>query len=263
MVFKDQLNKTLLLTKVPQRIVCLVPSLTELLCDLGLETQIVGVTKFCVHPEPIRSVAQVVGGTKQVNVKKIQALKPDIILLNKEENTLEMANQCAQIAPIHVSDVHTLDQCLELIAMYGAIFKVAPRAQQITVLIKEKAISFLKFVKQQPTLKVAYFIWKDPWMVVSHQTFISYLLQLNGFENRFNTALRYPEVTLDDPRLKEVDCLLLSSEPYPFKNEHKRALLNQFPDKQVWLVDGEMFSWYGSRLLQAFDYFKTLRGTMS
>ncbi|MBR9757107.1 MAG: ABC transporter substrate-binding protein [Algicola sp.] len=258
MQVKDQLQRTLVFSKPPRRIVSLVPSLTELICDLGLKQSLVGVTKFCVHPESIRTQADVVGGTKQVHFNKIKALQPDVILCNKEENTKALVEGCAEIAPVHVSDLNNLDDCLELIGMYGDLFEVKPKALKLVGAIEEANRNFKTFIKNKASLKVAYFIWKDPWMVAAQNTFVDCLLKLNGFENVFANLERYPEIALDDIELKEADLILLSSEPYPFKTAHKMALEKQFPKTKVLLVDGEMFSWYGSRLLYAFDYFRHL-----
>jgi len=255
---KDQLGRLLSLVNSPKRIVSLVPSLTELLCDLGLKESLVGITKFCVHPKGLRQDIRVVGGTKQVHYDIIQSLNPDIILCNKEENTLDIVESCASIAPVHVSDIYTVEDCLQLIELYGELFAVEENAQQIINNISEAQKSFETFVKEQERLKVAYFIWKKPWMVVGNNTFIHHLLEKNKFDNVFSGIERYPSVALDDLRLNEVDLILLSSEPYPFKLSDRLQMEEKCPHAKVLIVDGEMFSWYGSRLIKAFSYFKQL-----
>ncbi|EGV42645.1 cobalamin-binding protein [Bizionia argentinensis JUB59] len=257
MQIKDQLQRVLNFKDTPKRIVCLVPSITELICDLGLETSLVGVTKFCVHPHHIMKNVTVVGGTKQVHYDKIRALNPGIILCNKEENTKEMTQDLEAIAPVHISDMETIADCLELIKMYGDIFNCSETSYNLISKIKEAASDFREFIKIQPKRKVSYFIWKDPWMVAANDTFVNYLLSLNNFENAFQNKSRYPEISLDKT-YPDVDLVLLSSEPYPFKEKHKSLIYQQFPNAKILLVDGEMFSWYGSRLVLAFDYFKTL-----
>ncbi|WP_338733131.1 ABC transporter substrate-binding protein [Mangrovimonas cancribranchiae] len=258
MQVKDQLHRTLVFQDVPKRIVSLVPSLTELLCDLGLKKQLVGVTKFCVHPKTIREDTLIVGGTKQVHFDKIKALQPDIILCNKEENTQDIVEQCSQIAPVHVSDIYTVTDCLALIKMYGSIFDVKKEAAALVTSISNEQKSFQNFIVDKPVLKVGYFIWSSPWMVAGNHTFINYLLEQNNFKNVFVSSSRYPEICLNNEKLKAADVIMLSSEPYPFKKEHKETLEKQFPNTKVVLVDGEMFSWYGSRLKKAFPYFKCL-----
>ena len=256
---KDQLQREIQISQTSKRIVSLVPSQTELLVDLGLTDSIVGVTKFCVNPNDIRSNKTVVGGTKQVHFDKIKALDPDIILCNKEENTFDMVEELEQLCPVHVSDVNNIDTCLELIIMYGDLFDCEQTARALVDRIVKKKLDFEKFVKALPELKVAYFIWKDPFMVVGDNTFIDSMLRLNAFKNVCGNQLRYPQVELDDLMGLDVDVILLSSEPFPFTDEHAKSMASSFPKTEVRIVDGEMFSWYGSRLLLAFDYFKSLR----
>ncbi|MCA0133731.1 ABC transporter substrate-binding protein [Winogradskyella alexanderae] len=255
-VFKDQLNRKIRLKSVPKRIVSLVPSQTELLVDLGLKDCIVGVTKFCVHPIDIRKQKAVVGGTKAIKIKKIKALKPDIILCNKEENTLEIVNSLDNIAPVHISDIYSIEDCYELITMYGEIFDMATKAKLLIVNIENQRKSYIH--KKNKANSVAYFIWKAPWMVVGSNTFIDAMISEAGFENSFKSKVRYPEIQLDDDLLKEADFIFLSSEPYPFKASHIAELKNKFPDKTIKIVSGEFFSWYGSRLLGSFNYFRSL-----
>ena len=257
MKFTDQLNRTIQIHEPPTRIISLVPSLTELVCDLGLKSSLVGVTKFCVHPKNIRNTATVVGGTKHVHFDKIHKLNPEIILCNKEENTQEIIQELEQMAPVHISDINTIDDCLEIISMYGEIFQINQEAESICCNIRKEQSQFESFVSNQPKHSFVYFIWKDPWMAVGNNTFIDYMLNLNGFTNHFGNQSRYPEIDLNII-YPEVDLVLLSSEPYPFQKEHFKFLQPQFPNAKIQLVDGEMFSWYGSRLIKAFKYFKTL-----
>jgi ABC-type Fe3+-hydroxamate transport system substrate-binding protein len=258
MQFKDQMDTIFELQKTPTRIVCLVPSLTELLVDLGLENSIVGITKFCVHPSGLRKSKTIVGGTKNVHFDKIKSLQPDIILCNKEENTKEIVETCRDIANVHVSNIVTIQDTLNLIHQYGAMFERKSKAKELANEINAKLTDFRAFIKDKTTINVAYFIWKNPWMVAANETFIHHLLSLNNFCNSYEDQKRYPEVDLDHLK-RDTELLLLSSEPYPFKDKHIQGLENKYEDVKVVLVDGEYFSWYGSRLLQAFDYFKELR----
>ena len=256
MIYKDQLHRELHLKSTPRRIVSLVPSQTELLVDLGLEAYIVGVTKFCVHPKHLRMSKAVVGGTKQINIDKIKALRPDIIFCNKEENTKEMIEQLESIAPIHISDIYNLEDCYDLINRYGELFNIETKASALIADIELERETFK--IQHTSNLKVAYFIWKKPWMVAASDNFIDVMIEEAGFQNVFKAEKRYPEIELDHPKLKEADCIFLSSEPFPFKEEHISELKEQFPDKIFRIVDGEMFSWYGSRLLKSYRYFETL-----
>lgn len=259
MVHTDQLERSIRLPKIPVRIVSLVPSQTELLVALGLSNSIVGVTKFCVHPDRIRKEKEIVGGTKQIHVAKIKQLTPDIILCNKEENTKEMVETLEEDFPVHVSDISTIDESLELIHQYGQIFNAAEQASILISEITAEMELFLKFSQDKPTKKVAYFIWRKPWMVAGNGTFIDHLLEINGFVNVFGNQDRYPEVSEEAlDALTDVDLVLLSSEPFPFANKHLDEIQGRLPHTKVLLVDGEYFSWHGYRLKEAFTYFKTL-----
>ncbi|MCL7753781.1 helical backbone metal receptor [Polaribacter sp. Z022] len=259
MEYQDQIGRVLVLKKTPIRIICLVPSLTELLVDLGLEDCIIGITKFCIHPEHLKQTKTVVGGTKNINIDKIKNLKPDIILCNKEENSKDIVEICEKIAPTHVSDIYTIDDNLDLIKQYGLLFSKENKATEIIEEIHSKLEDFRRFTKTLKVKKVTYFIWKNPWMAVGNNTFINHLLQLNKFENIYQNKERYPEVQLNEiDANRNLDFVFLSSEPYPFKGEHIFEVEKITKKAKVILVDGEMFSWYGSRLKLAFKYFKTL-----
>ena len=258
MTFKDQLKRLIHINKTPKRIISLVPSQTELLVDLGLRDVIVGITKFCMHPNDLRKQKAIVGGTKTIKVEKIKALQPDIILCNKEENSKEIVESLKGIAPIHISDIYTLDDALELIRMYGDMFKVQHEASELISQIQSERAQFNKKCNTTKKRKVAYFIWRKPWMVAASDTFIDNMLNEANFENIFKDATRYPEISLDNKKLAEADLFMLSSEPYPFKEKHIKELQQKYPNTKIILVDGELFSWYGSRLRFTFRYFASL-----
>jgi ABC-type Fe3+-hydroxamate transport system substrate-binding protein len=261
-MFRDQLERELNIKDVPKRIISLVPSQTELLVSLGLEESIVGITKFCVHPEHLRKSKTIVGGTKKVHFDKIRALNPDIILCNKEENTLEMVLELEKIAPVHVSEIIEFEDALILIEMYGEIFNRSQEANQLKLKLRRKKQEFKNEIPVIPC-RVAYFIWREPWMVAGGNTFINSLLKLNGWENVFeNSESRYPEIKLEELKRLKPDLILLSSEPYPFKEKHVEEI-QQICKVRVELVDGEYFSWYGSRIIPAFDYFKNFKKFLS
>ncbi|WP_047788448.1 ABC transporter substrate-binding protein [Tenacibaculum mesophilum] len=241
-----------------KRIISLVPSQTELLVDLGLEDNILGITKFCVHPTYLTKTKTIVGGTKNIKIDKIKELQPDIILCNREENTKEIVEACQQVAFTHVSDIFTLTDSIELISLYGSFFEKQIEAKKITNKLESKIIDFKKFIKNKKSRKVAYFIWRNPWMVAASNTFINHLLELNKFENVYANEKRYPEVDIKNINKKKPELILLSSEPFPFKEKHILEIIEHTNNLTPILVDGEYFSWYGSRLLKAFDYFKEL-----
>lgn len=241
------------------RIISLVPSQTELLVDLGLRSKLVGVTKFCVHPENLRKEVTIVGGTKQVHSDKVKALQPDIILCNKEENTLEMVLELRKIARVEVSDVNTFDNAIQLITNYGELFNVEGTAKTLIEDIQTSRTKFRKQLGAFPKKKAAYFIWQQPYMVAASNTFINAMLEEAGLDNVFKNSSRYPEIDLNSNYLQEADLILLSSEPFPFKENHIEQFKSLFPEKDVKIVDGEMFSWYGSRLSKSYQYFEQLR----
>ncbi len=259
MQITDQLGRVIKLPAAPRRIVSLVPSQTELLIDLGLEKEVLGITKFCVHPTELRKAKKVVGGTKEVHFDRIRALDPDIILCNKEENTREMVLELEKIAPVHVSDIVELEDAFELMLQYGEIFDRKVSAEKLVENIQKELELLREELQDKPWIKVAYFIWQKPFMVAGSQTFIDKLLQLNKLENVYKTP-RYPETDLEELKSKNPDLILLSSEPFPFKEKHIETFSNA---GKVVLVDGEFFSWYGSRLLKAMNYFRKLRNQWS
>lgn len=262
MIYTDQLHREISLSKTPSRIISLVPSQTELLVDLGLEDKIVGITKFCVHPQHLRKQKSIVGGTKQVHFEKIKALTPDIIICNKEENTKEMVSELESDAPVWISDVNSIQDCVKMTQEFGRIFSVEAKAKAIIESIQDELVAFEKTMIGKPAIKTAYLIWKEPYMAAGKDTFINTLLELNQFQNIFaNRSERYPEIQIDE--LKAADLILLSSEPYPFQQKHIDELIEKLGNKKIRLVDGEYFSWYGSRLKLAFEYFRKLQESLN
>ncbi len=249
------LNPEHLPQALPQRIVSLVPSQTELLYDLGLEAETVGITKFCVHPEAwFRSKARV-GGTKSVHKDRVAALQPDLIIANKEENVKEQIEALKDIAPVWVSDIHTLSDALVMIETIGRLTGKLEKAKAIVTHI-ERDFSNLAAASIHRT--ALYLIWRKPWMSVGRDTFIHDMLQRIGLENVCAAQERYPELSATDITAMNPELVLLSSEPYPFKEQHIAELQQLVPDAKIILVDGEMFSWYGSRLLQSPGYFREI-----
>ena len=243
----------------PQRIISLVPSQTELLYDLGLEAETIGITKFCVHPQSWFKTKPQVGGTKNVKIDIIHQLKPDIIIANKEENVKEQIEELAQSYPVWLTDVNNLTDALQMIADIGA---VTGKAETANALITSISKAFKEMPQIQKPFKTAYLIWRKPYMTIGSDTFINDMLQQCGFENLFANKTRYPEVNIEQlqtaPDRNRDKLILLSSEPYPFKQKHIDELADQLPGIKIILVDGEYFSWYGSRLLQSPRYFKEL-----
>ncbi|SHM62780.1 ABC transporter substrate-binding protein [Flavobacterium xanthum] len=255
----DQIGTTHTFETSPSRIISLVPSQTELLYDLGLEDKIIGITKFCVHPYHFKSTKKSVGGTKKVHFEKIRLLQPDIIICNKEENTLEMVEQLRKICPVWVTNIVTIEDNFQMITDFGQLFNCRTEAQKWNDKLAFAWSDFKNYIKDKEVKKVAYFIWKKPFMVAGSDNFINELLKLNHFENIYQNKGRYPEIELKKMRLEgDPDLVFLSSEPYPFAEEDAFEIGRHTHHAKTVFVDGEMFSWYGSRLLKAFDYFKKM-----
>ena len=254
-VYEDFLGRAINIPATPRRIISLVPSQTELLAYLGLQEQIIGLTKFCIHPASLFNSCTRIGGTKQLNIDLIRELNPDLILANKEENIKEQIEQLAENFPVWISDVHDIPSAFRLISELGNIFSRQEQANQLVAEIKH---GFQSLIPQAVRPRVCYLIWKDPYMTVGGDTFIHAMLNAAGYDNAFAEMNRYP--TIDLPAIRNSGCnlILLSSEPFPFKEKHITAIREKLPDIPVILVDGEMFSWYGSRMLHAISYFNKL-----
>lgn len=246
------------MTQQPARIVSLVPSQTELLFDLGLEDKIVGITKFCVHPVHLRQNKTIIGGTKNIDINKIKTLNPQLIIANKEENIKDQVELLAATFPVLVTDVNDLSSALQMIDDIGQITHTVQKA----VMLKDEIKNSFASLSFYPVINACYLIWKAPYMTIGGDTFIHDMLAHCGFRNIFAERSRYPIIDIE--LLKTMNCqvLLLSTEPYPFKKKHVDELKLLLPDTQVIMVDGEMFSWYGTRLLQAAVYFKSLRSML-
>jgi ABC-type Fe3+-hydroxamate transport system substrate-binding protein len=237
------------------KIVCLVPSITELLYDLGLNDEVVGITKFCVHPKHWKRTKQQIGGTKNINIEKIKALQPDVIICSKEENVKEQLEALAKKYAVYLTDVQNYDDALLMIKNIGTITNRITKANEIIEKIKS---SFEKINKPAQNEKAAYLIWKDPYMSIGADTYIHCMMHKIGLENVLANDNRYPTLTIQSLKELEPAIILLSSEPYPFAQKHIDELKAHFAETKIVLVDGEMFSWYGSRMLYAGDYFNKL-----
>jgi len=270
-VFLDQTGHSINLNKIPEKIISLVPSQTELLYYLGLDEKVVGITKFCVHPPEWFNTKTKLGGTKQLKIDLIHQIEPDLIIANKEENTKEQVEQLAEHYPVWTSDINILQTAYEMIETVGEITGTREKAAELITQIKTNLAEYqagstnhknqLPIETGKP--KTAYLIWKSPYMTVGGDTFINSMMQAAGFENIFCDLKRYPEVTIDQLKSAECELLFLSSEPFPFKQKHIEELRTFLPGTKIILVDGEMFSWYGSRLLFAPEYFKNLKKEIS
>lgn len=254
MTYTDQTNTPVKIPAGPLRIISLVPSQTELLHYLNLENEVVGITKFCVHPKEWFKTKTRVGGTKQYHFDRIEALEPNLIIANKEENDKEQILQLAQKYPVWISDVKNLADADQMIRSIGKITNTSDRANDLAEKIQQ-GFSILKSqIAARPPLRVLYLIWQKPYMTIGGDTFINNMIESAGWINCYADQTRYPIVTEEALKALNPDLILLSSEPFPFKEKHIKQISHLCPTAVIRLVDGEYFSWYGSRLLQTSEY---------
>jgi ABC-type Fe3+-hydroxamate transport system substrate-binding protein len=250
---KDMLSREIRIPVEPKRIVSLVPSQTELLYALGLEERLVGQTIFCIHPQAHFKQAHKIGGTKRLQLDAIRRLQPDLIIGNKEENAKGQIESLMQELPVWMSDIFNLQDALHMIRAVGDITGTGAKAEAIAGDIET---AFCKLPEHR-TERILYLIWREPWMAAGKQTFIDDMIRAAGFSNVLK-AVRYPELNAEEIRELQPDRIWLSSEPYPFAEKHIAELQALLPAARIQLVDGELFSWYGSRLVKSPAYFASL-----
>ncbi len=252
MTIIDQLNNTLQLTSTPNRIISVVPSITELLYDL--EVDVVGITKFCVHPNEWFKTKPRIGGTKKLQLQKIIDLQPDLIIANKEENTKDDIEYLAEHVPVFITDIPTVEAAYDMIDRVGQLLDREKEANQLLQELNALQIALPKRIKK----RCLYLIWRKPYMTIGGDTFIDSMLEVAGFQNVCSDQTRYPELTKEQIKQLNPEIIFLSSEPYPFKDKHIAELKTILPNAKVQLVDGELYSWYGSRIKTAFRHFQEL-----
>lgn len=248
----DHLGRELSYSFPPKRIISFCPAITETMYHLHLQKEVVGRTRFCIHPQPEVNEAINVGGTKDMKLDRIHDVKPDFIIAEKEENTKEMVEELEKHYPVFVFEIQTYDDALRMIQDLGDITNRMTEAQRMIFDINTK-------FKQLPHMKnarVAYVIWKNPYMVVGKNTYIQSLLQKMGFVNPFiDYEGRYPAISEEDLWDAQLDYLFLATEPFPFQEKHVKEFRKQLPHTKPMIIDGEMF-WYGAKMLEAVHYFK-------
>lgn len=255
----DGMGRKVVFPNPPKRIVSLCPSITETLYALGLEERIVGRTRYCIHPTEQVEGAILVGGTKEVNLETIQALEPDLIVTDKEETPREIAEALMEHYNVFLFDVQTYENALQMIETLGGITGSEEKSLELVHSIERE---FAILPMGQPK-KVVYFIWRKPYMAAGRNTFIDAILTKGGFVNLMaEREQRYPEITLEEIQQLEPDYIFLSSEPFPFADQHKEELQKLLPTVKIELVDGEYFSWYGARMEEAGRYLQQLINRM-
>ena len=256
----DGMERKVCFSHTPRRIISLCPSITETLYELGLNDLVVGRTSYCIHPEEKVKGATVIGGTKQVDVNLIRELKPDLIITDKEETPKEVAEVLMEEFPLFIFDVQNYNHALKMIDVLGEITNQEEKAKSMVSSIEEE-FAFLPGVDNN---RVAYLIWRKPYMAAAKNTFISAMLDKCGF---YNVLLdykeeRYPAVTAEELRELDLDYLFLSTEPFPFSEQHKNELESELPGVNIFFVDGQSFSWYGAKMEKAGRYFRSMIETI-
>jgi ABC-type Fe3+-hydroxamate transport system substrate-binding protein len=249
------LNNSALPGAAPKRIISLVPSQTELLHYLGLHEEIAGITKFCIRPAEWFRNKTKIGGTKNVNIKKIKALAPDLIIANKEENIQEQIEELANDFPVWVTDVTDLKSAYDMIKDIGALTHKDAEAKKLITDIKKE---FARLSNKTDEIKTAYIIWRHPYMAAGADTFINSIMEEARLLNIFNLKKRYPKITIEELQQSGCKLVILSTEPYPFKEKHIAELEKELTGIKIILADGEMFSWYGSHMLYIPQYLLNL-----
>jgi ABC-type Fe3+-hydroxamate transport system substrate-binding protein len=245
----------------PTRIISLVPSQTELLYDLGLRDEVIGITKFCIHPDEWFRRKQRVGGTKNLKIDLIKSLNPDLILANKEENLKEEIEILQNDFNVYVSDISTINEALQMIEDIGTLVHCQQKSIEIVNGIKAEMMTQSRLEKKDK-IDALYLIWQNPYMVAGNDTFIHDMMLEAGFNNLVKQN-RYPMMTLEEIKSINPTVIMLSSEPFPFADKHIIEWQMQLPNTKIILVDGELFSWYGSRMLKSFQYFRGLYEELS
>lgn len=250
----DQLGNKITIEFPPQRIISLVPSQTELLSELNAECRVIGITKFCIHPKSWRATKTIVGGTKKFSIERIIGLNPDLIIGNKEENDRESIDALKKKFPVWMSDITSYEDALAMIESVGDLIDRYADARVVGDRIRG---AFQELEKRTPRA-VLYLIWRKPWMAAARSTFINTMLEAVGLRNCISDQERYPVLSADDIQSYCPEVIFLSSEPYPFRDVHVDEIRSIVPSAKIILVDGEMFSWYGSRMALAPAYFNSL-----
>ena len=232
------------------KIISLVPSITETLFDFGLhETEIIGRTKFCIHPENLVKNVEIIGGTKNLNLEKIKSLNPDLIIANKEENEKSQVEELMKDFKVWLTDIETLEDNSKFLTELGTLLNKEELAEDFN----QKISNIFQGIKIKQPKNVCYLIWKNPYMTIGSDTFIHEILHTLGFENLLKNEKRYPEISAN--QMKSADYIFLSSEPFPFQQKHIDELQKEVPNSKIILVDGEAFSWYGTHLAKCGKYF--------
>lgn len=252
------------------RIASLVPSVTELVVALGLGRCLVARTGYCIHPAHALGAVPKVGGTKTVNLTKLQRLAPTHVIVNLDENRKQDVEAIAAwgtAAPVIVvthpiEPADNLALIDDLATRFAAMPGVVGRAEALRADLRRE-LALTRPDGRRP-VRVLYLIWHDPWMTVARDTYISTMLARVAWQTLPDArggrtgAARYPVLAANEPWLADVERVLLSSEPFDFGAEHAAAAQAMCPNARVEQVDGELLSWYGPRAIAGLAYLRAL-----
>lgn len=254
--YTDQLNNKININSKPKRIISIVPSQSEFLWHIGIRKELVGITKFCIHPKEMFTTIEHIGGTKKLNILKIRALQPDLIIANKEENNQQEIEVLQKEFNVWISDIYTFNDVYKMMKNLSVILNKQSETQK---LISEIKASLAQVKNSFSNKTVAYFIWNKPYMLAANTTYINFVLNYLGLKNAAENLQRYPLV--DNETLKKLNpsICFLSSEPFPFKQKHVLELQKILPTSKIIIVNGEVFSWYGPRMLYLAEFVKQLK----
>jgi len=256
----DDLERDVIFNYPPQRIVSLCPSITETIFALDAGKRLVGKTEFCIHPRHLVDSISNVGGTKNVDMAKIKALNPDLIIAEKEENTRSKVDKLEVDFPVFVFDVENFNGALKMIMKLGELLNREEQSHKMFNQIRQR---FVEKNSLQIKKNAVYLIWDKPLMAAGKETYINSMMEMAGFQNIFKGGeARYPKTSIAELESKKPEYILLSSEPYPYAEKEMKWYAKKFPAAEIRLVDGEMFSWYGARMLKAANYFEELKKTL-
>jgi ABC-type Fe3+-hydroxamate transport system substrate-binding protein len=251
----DQTGQHIVFESTPLKIISCVPSITEYLIEIGLKHAMVGRTKFCIFPKEAVKRIPTIGGTKKLNIAKIKTLAPDLIITNKEENTKTDVEQLQRLCNVYVSDIKNPKEAFDMMASLAQIMEKTNEFEQMKLEYEKKLVKLCPLKNKH---KCVYLIWQYPYMTIGGDTFINSMLELAGFTNIFENHKRYPVIENLEESLRDASHLLLSTEPYPFSENHVLQFKKNFPQIKVMLIDGSYMSWYGSRMIKAIDYLHNL-----
>jgi len=265
-VVVDALGEELILPRLPQRIVSLVPSITETVIDLGASARLVGITTYCTHPQSVVASIPKVGGTKGFSFRKIDSLTPDLVIANKEENRKQQIEKLRKKYPVFVTYPRTVEDAIKMVADLGVLTATSAMASKFIATCQQLLAAIGNSALGRP-LRTGCMIWRDPWMAAGADSYASALLGRVGFTNVYNlSAGRYPETSLQTVFERNPDVIILPDEPYEFGEQDKQEVESFFSERgksiRVLLMDGSYLTWFGTRTLKGLRHLRQVKSKL-